>query len=216
MLNLREYRVTEGTFGRRIGCRLRELVEQRLRVASRAKDMVAPVTEEEFVVVLDRVAESEDLEAIAERLAARCAGIYVVEGFRLQITVRIGIASYPSDALEPGDLFRRARLALHVTDPQHTRPYQLYSSDLLERLRERVWLAAELDEALVQQRLVLHYQPLFEVETQKTVGAEALLRLRTSAGDLISPGRFIPLAESMGLIAIASTPCVSKVSTWLS
>ncbi len=61
-------------------------------------------------------------------------------------------------------------------------------------------MAAELEEALVNERFELQYQPLFDIETQRTVGAEALLRLRTEAGELIAPDRFIPLAEEMGLI----------------
>ena len=61
-------------------------------------------------------------------------------------------------------------------------------------------MAAELEEALEHERFELHYQPLFDIETQRTLGAEALLRLRSGEGELIAPDRFIPLAEEMGLI----------------
>ena len=61
-------------------------------------------------------------------------------------------------------------------------------------------MAAELEEALAHERFELHYQPLFDIESQRTLGAEALLRLRSEEGELIAPDRFIPLAEEMGLI----------------
>ena len=152
------------------------------------------------MLILDDQTESEQLANIAQRLLTDCTGVYTLEGLRMHVNASLGIARFPVDAGEPALLVRFARIALHETDPCSPSPYHFFSQKLLEQLQTRVWMAAELEEALEHERFELHYQPLFDIETQRTLGAEALLRLRSEEGELIAPDRFIPLAEEMGLI----------------
>jgi EAL domain-containing protein (putative c-di-GMP-specific phosphodiesterase class I) len=119
----------------------------------------------------------------------------------MHVNGSLGIARFPLDAAEPALLMRFARIALHETMPGSPVPYHFFNSTLLKQLQERVWLAAELEQALATERFELHYQPLFDIATQRTLGAEALLRLRTEEDELIPPDRFVPLAEELGLIA---------------
>lgn len=199
VVQLSDYRILEETFGRVTGERLQKTVTQRLRTVLRDDDVVAR-SGEEFLIVIAGMVDAADVAGVAERLLESCRGVYTLEGQRLHVTPGAGIALFPADSAEPEELLRWARLALHSNDPQSARPYQFFSVDLLGHLRERVWMAAELEDALAHQRLVLHYQPLVALDTQQVVATEALLRLRTEAGELICPERFIPLAESTGLI----------------
>jgi EAL domain-containing protein (putative c-di-GMP-specific phosphodiesterase class I) len=166
----------------------------------RGNDLLEQIAEDEFVLILDGEAEKEQLVNIAKRLLRDCSGVYTLEGLRMHVNASIGIARFPEDASEPTMLMRFARIALHETDPCSPSPYHFFSQKLLKQLQSRVWMAAELEEALANDRFELHYQPLFNIKTQRTLGAEALLRLRTGEGGLIAPDRFIPLAEEMGLI----------------
>jgi diguanylate cyclase (GGDEF)-like protein len=200
VLRLNEYRLLEETFGRRIGQDLLQLVGNRLRAGLRGNDLLEQIAEDEFVLILDDQTESEQLANIAQRLLTDCTGVYTLEGLRMHVNASLGIARFPVDAGEPALLVRFARIALHETDPCSPSPYHFFSQKLLEQLQTRVWMAAELEEALEHERFELHYQPLFDIETQRTLGAEALLRLRSEEGELIAPDRFIPLAEEMGLI----------------
>jgi diguanylate cyclase (GGDEF)-like protein len=200
VLRLNEYRLLEETFGRRIGQQLLQLVGDRLRAGLRGNDLLEQVAEDEFVLILDGQVESEQLATIAQRLLSDCTGVYTLEGLRMHVNASLGIARFPMDAGEPALLMRFARIALHESDPCSPSPYHFFSQKLLEQLQTRVWMAAELEEALAHGRFELHYQPLFDIETQRTLGAEALLRLRSEEGELIAPDRFIPLAEEMGLI----------------
>ena len=200
VLRLNEYRLLEETFGRRIGQQLLQLVGSRLQAGLRGNDLLQQVAEDEFVLILDGQADSEQLANIARRLLADCTGVYTVEGLRMHVNAGLGIARFPVDAGEPALLMRFARIALHESDPCSPSPYHFFSQKLLEQLQTRVWMAAELEEALAHERFELHYQPLFDIKSQRTLGAEALLRLRSEEGELIAPDRFIPLAEEMGLI----------------
>ncbi len=200
VLRLNEYRLLEETFGRRIGQELLQLVKSRLQSSLRGNDLLEQVAEDEFVLILDNQAENDQLANIAQRLLQDCSGMYAIDGLRMHVNASIGIARFPVDASEPALLMRFARIALHETDPSSPRPYHFFSQKLYKQLQGRVWMAAELEEALANDRFELHYQPLFDIKTQRTLGAEALLRLRTEEGELIAPDRFISLAEEMGLI----------------
>ncbi|NNJ93903.1 MAG: EAL domain-containing protein [Halobacteria archaeon] len=200
VLRLNEYRLLEETFGQRIGLVLMQRVGDRLRHHLRGDDLLAQIAEDEFVILLDGQQENTMLSQIAERLLRDCTGNYTMEGLRMHVNGNLGIARFPLDATEPALLMRFARIALHETTAGSPMPYHFFSSRLLQQLQERVWLATELEQALAAERFELHYQPLFDIATQRILGAEALLRLRTEEGELIFPDRFIPLAEELGLI----------------
>jgi diguanylate cyclase (GGDEF)-like protein len=200
VLRLNEYRLLEETFGRHIGLVLMQRVGDRLRHHLRGDDLLAQIAEDEFVILLDGQQENTRLSHIAERLLSDCTGNYTLEGLRMHVNGSLGIARFPLDATEPALLMRFARIALHETTAGSPMPYHFFTSRLLKQLQERVWLATELEQALAAERFELHYQPLFDITTRHTLGAEALLRLRTEEDELIAPDRFIPLAEELGLI----------------
>ncbi|MDJ0807983.1 MAG: bifunctional diguanylate cyclase/phosphodiesterase [Gammaproteobacteria bacterium] len=200
VLRLDEYRLLEETFGTEIGRKLLVLVGNRLRASLRNHDLLDVIAEDEFVLVVDGQVEEEQLVNIAQRLLRDCNGVYTLDGLRMHVNASLGIARFPLDASEPALLMRFARIALHETNPSSPTPYHFFNQGLLKQLQSRVWMAAELEDALANERFELHYQPLFDIQSQRVLGAEALLRLRTEAGELIAPNHFIPLAEEMGLI----------------
>jgi diguanylate cyclase (GGDEF)-like protein len=200
VLRITDHRLFEETFGARIGKQLRGLVASRLRCGLRGSDLLEPIGDDEFVLLLDGQVNDEQLGQIAKRLLRDSTGTYTLEGLRMHVTASLGIARYPQDAGEAAQLMRFARIALHEAQPHSPTPYHFFSQQLLQQLQTRLWLAAELEEALAAGRFELHYQPLFDLQSQRILGAEALVRLRTEPGELIPPAHFIPLAEEMGLI----------------
>ena len=154
----------------------------------------------EFVILLDRLEQREDVAHIAGRLLAHCTGGYHVAGLRLAMKGRIGMSLYPHDTSEPETLLRYARVALREACPQRGEHCHFFASEQLDRLRDQVWMAAEIEQAIEQQRVVLHYQPQYAIDTQRVVGVEALVRLQGTNGELIGPNHFIELAEETGLI----------------
>lgn len=200
VLRLGEYRMLEQVFGRAVARELVARVAERLGTVLRADDLLVPLADDEFALLLVGVGTAEAVVQVAERLLASCRGVYELQHQRVQAHARLGIARFPDDGTDAVELLRGARIALHETEAPHSAPYHFFSPDLCAKLRERVWLATELEGAIAEGRLELHYQPLFAMDSQQTVGAEALLRLRSSTDELIAPNRFIPLAEESGLI----------------
>jgi EAL domain-containing protein (putative c-di-GMP-specific phosphodiesterase class I) len=113
---------------------------------------------------------------------------------------RIGMALYPYDTTDPDTLLRYARVALREASPQRGEHCQFFDHEQLDRLRDRVWMAAEIEQAIEEDRVVLHYQPQYAIDTQRVIGVEALVRLQDTDGKLIAPDQFIELAEETGLI----------------
>jgi diguanylate cyclase (GGDEF)-like protein len=200
VLELENYREIEETFGHQLADELSALLEVQLPEVLRGEDIVFRMAHNEFVILLDRLAQRRDAARIAEQLVAHCTGGYHIAGMRLAMKGRVGMAVYPSDTTDPETLLRYARVALREACPQRGEQCQFFAPEQLSRLRDRMWMAAELEQALDQRRLVLHYQPQYAIDTQRVVGVEALVRLQSESGELIGPDQFIELAEETGLI----------------
>jgi len=200
VLELDSYREIEETFGHQLAEELSSLVEQRLVESLRPDDVVYQVAHNEFVILLDRLEQREQVANIAERLLAHCTGGYHIADVRLAMKGHIGMAVYPHDTTEPDTLLRYARVALREACPQRGEHCRFFIPEQLDHLRERVRMAAEIEQAIEQKRVVLHYQPQYAIETQRVIGVEALVRLQDTDGKLIAPNQFIELAEETGLI----------------
>jgi diguanylate cyclase (GGDEF)-like protein len=200
VLELDSYREIEETYGHQLAEELGRLVETRLLESLRAEDVVYQVAHNEFVILLDRLKQRDEVAQIAERLLEHCSGGYHSSGLHLTMKGRIGMALYPTDATEPDTLLRYARVALREDRPQHSGHCHFFADEQLDRLRDRMSMATEIEQAIEQDRVVLHYQPQYAIDTQRVVGVEALVRLQGTDGELIPPNDFIELAEDTGLI----------------
>ena len=200
VLELDSYREIEETYGHQLAEELGNLVETRLLESLRDEDVVYQVAHNEFVILLDRLKQRDEVAHIAERLLAHCTGGYHIADLRLAMKGRIGMALYPTDTTEPDTLLRYARVALRETCPQRGELCQFFTPGQLDRLRDRVSMAAEIEQAIEQNRVILHYQPQYAIDTQRVIGVEALVRLQGTDGKLIPPDQFIELAEDTGLI----------------
>lgn len=200
VFRISEYHVLMETFGHTIGSELTCLVANRLKDCLRINDVLEQIADDEFMIVLDQMEHTEEVAMVAQRLISGCTGVYMLEGLRLHVHGAVGIALYPNDATELAELMRYAHIALVQADCRNSSSYYFFSTELLKQLREQAWMAVELEQAIEQERLVLHYQPQYEVGTKRIVGMEALVRLKTESGELIYPDRFIEIAEANGLI----------------
>ncbi len=195
-----KYGVVEEIHGHAAGQKLMKHIEARLGECLREDDVLCRVTDNEFVIVLYGIDDMNHVASVANRVLAHCGGVYDTGDLQLHVRASIGIAMYPADATQPHDLLRFARMALRDVNHQHPTQYRVFSPQLLTRLRDRAWTVTELQRALEQDRLVLHYQPQYAMDTQRIVGVEALVRLVTESGEVIGPDHFIELAEQTGQI----------------
>jgi diguanylate cyclase (GGDEF)-like protein/PAS domain S-box-containing protein len=170
----------------------------RLNAGVAEGDTVGRIGGDEFVVVCDETPAAA-VEELATRLAAALALPIEVEGQRVAVTVSIGIAISPP--LQQGALLRYAQAAMIDAKARGRARWHVFDADTEQGWNDRVRLGRELVDALADDVLELHYQPVVHLATGRLVGIEALLRWPHPTRGWVPPGLFVPLAEETGLIA---------------
>ena len=207
-LDLDRFKAVNDTLGHPLGDALLQAVAARLTQCTRGRDTVARLGGDEFAVIqapLVRPAEAADF---AERLFGVLDAPFVVQGHQIVIGTSIGIAFSPEDGTGPDQLMKSADLALFRAKQDGRGVYRLFHAEMDAQMQERRVLEFDLRGALAGGQLELFYQPVIGLRSQGNIGGttggpigfEALLRWRHPTKGLISPERFIPLAEEIGAI----------------
>ena len=161
---------------------------------------VARMGGDEFTVLLPAMAQPEEAVALARRMLAAFAHAFALGSHEVFVTSSIGIAISPVDGEDSETLIAHADGAMYEAKTQGGNGYQIYSRSMHTSALQRLTLENDLRRALERDELLLHYQPIVDVETHAIVGAEALVRWRHPTLGLLMPGEFIAVAEENGLI----------------
>jgi len=199
-LDLDRFKGVNDSLGHRAGDQLLRTVAERLRVCVRESDTLARVGGDEFVVILSVVSDEDGISSAANKILAIISEPFVIEGQELYLTASIGVAVYPTDGDDVQTLLKHADLAMYQAKDMDRNNFQFFSSDLNIRVMERMVLESSLRRALDRSEFQLFYQPQVDVFKNELVGFEALLRWYHPELGMISPDKFIPLAEETGLI----------------
>lgn len=201
-IDLDRFKLINDTLGHTVGDELLVEVSQRLLAAVRASDIVARLGGDEFIVVLNHVEGREAVRAFAKKLLGRLGEPFPLAGRQLHSAGSIGISVFPSDGEDCETLMRCADTAMYHAKSMGRSTYRFFDPDLNRATEERLHFEQRLGDAVSARQLVLHYQPQVECQTGSIVGLEALVRWQDPEMGLISPDRFIPVAEESGLIGL--------------
>ena len=199
-IDLDRFKNVNDSLGHGVGDQLLKLVAQRISDATRKGDTVARLGGDEFAVVLERMHMPEDAGHVAQKIVDALAAPFFIDGHTLNISCSIGISVFPADASDAVALLRNADLAMYAAKEHGRHGYQYFSSSMNAQALERITMEGDLREALVLGQFELHYQPKFSFHTGRLTGAEALLRWHHPRHGLISPSRFVPIAEENRMI----------------
>ena len=199
VLDLERFKEVNDTLGHEAGDELLRLVAERLRAAAPA-GVAIRLGGDEFALLLPGIgAEGEALRA-AEALAAVLRAPAEVAGQPVEVGFRIGLALAPQHGREARELLRRADLALYRAKHEGGRRILLYEPRIEREISERRRLQRALERALSRQEIELALQPQLRLADGAVVGAEVLLRWYDRRRErVVSPARFVPLAEESGL-----------------
>jgi diguanylate cyclase (GGDEF)-like protein len=198
VVDLDDFKTVNDRLGHGVGDALLVAVSARLRECVRPGDTVARLGGDEFAILLTDLRPG-DSSAVAERALAALTRPVSAEGHQLLIQASIGLAENTADS-EAGDLLRRADLAMYAAKEDGKNRYAHYDAELEARTEEHAQIAAELSVALERDELHMLYQPIIDLNTGAVMGVEALVRWRHPRDGMVSPVRFIPVAERTGLI----------------
>ncbi len=200
-LDLHQFKQINDSHGHTLGDLFLQQVARRLENAMRASDSVARIGGDEFAVILEEVKSPEDVLAGARRIQSLFEKPIQVSGHQFSTSFSIGIALYPQDGEDPHTLLRNADTAMFRAKAAGRGGYQFYELDMTRDAIAKERLETALRESVSQKAFEVHYQPLVRLRDSRLAGFEALLRWRHPTLGKISPERFLPLAEELGLIS---------------
>jgi diguanylate cyclase (GGDEF)-like protein len=200
LIDLDRFKPVNDTLGHPIGDALLEKVADRLRSTVRPTDTVARIGGDEFVILQAGVREAADTQALARRIVDLIGRAYMVEGHLLTIGASVGVALAPEDGADADKLLKNADLALYRAKLDGRGTYRFFEPEMDARMQARRKLELDMRQALARREFQLHYQPQLQLQSDKLIGCEALIRWHHPERGLVSPLDFIPLAEEIGLI----------------
>ncbi|MBC7206531.1 MAG: EAL domain-containing protein [Methyloversatilis sp.] len=198
-LDLDSFKGVNDTLGHGVGDELLRAVSIRLREALRRSDTLARLGGDEFVV-LTGSAQPEDASHLAMKLLGALRDPFDLGGEQIRITGSIGIAVFPDHGTDRNVLMRAADIAMYSAKSQGRNRYQFFTTDMSERTQERMQMEQGLRRAIDNDALEVHYQPQLRLSDAHVIGVEALVRWPHPELGMISPARFIPVAEESGII----------------
>ncbi len=199
-IDLDRFKGVNDTLGHAVGDELLKEVAERLKLTVRAVDTVARVGGDEFVVVLHEISGPDDAVLVAEKILAILGKTASIESHALHVTSSIGISIYPDDGVDLVQLMKNADTAMYHAKSAGRNTFRFFASAMNDEASRFFKLEHRLIAALDRGELILHYQPLVDLDRQAVCGMEALVRWLDPERGLIVPGEFIPVAEETGLI----------------
>lgn len=205
LLGLDRFQVIIESLGHAVGDALLQAVGQRLEQLRTADARLPESTlyrleGDRFALLLHGFETGQAPVRFAEQVLAGMRAPFYVQGREHHMSLSIGISVYPLDGLDAASLLRNAETAMQRVKQKGGASFELYTRDMNERAAELLGLENELRHAEEHGELCLYYHPQVEVDSGQVIGMEALIRWRHPKHGLLSPARFMPLAEESGLI----------------
>jgi diguanylate cyclase (GGDEF)-like protein len=200
VLDVDGFKLVNDGLGHACGDRLLCEVGARIGAALRPSDSLARLGSDEFAMLLEHVRGPDDALGVAERVRQSFHAPFALKGSDVVITVSVGIALSGDAARDEVELLRRADRATYRVKQSGRNGAEFFDPDMDDQAGERLKTLTELRGAAARGEMVVHYQPIVDLDTGNVCAAEALVRWRRPGHGLVPPLDFIPLAEQAGVI----------------
>lgn len=200
LFDLDNFKQVNDTLGHQAGDELLRMVAQRIAKSLRREDVISRLGGDEFAVILKKISATGEATQVCSKLVDTLAAPFNIEGHSFFVSASIGVAFYPTDAQDGNALTRNADTAMYQAKLAGKNTFKLFRPEMNAEIKERLTLENGLRSALQNNELSLHYQPQIDFRNHQIIGFEALLRWNSPIHGSISPDKFIPIAEDIGLI----------------
>ncbi|MCT4620177.1 MAG: EAL domain-containing protein [Marinisporobacter sp.] len=199
-LDLDRFKRINDTLGHAAGDMLLQAVARRLRKCMDEGDTVARLGGDEFIIIIEEIKNMKNVIKAVRKIFHAFEEPFLLKDDEIYVTASMGISIYPDDGETTENLMKNAEVAMYRVKEKGKNNYQLYRKEMNEKAYDQLAMENDLYKALENNEFVLYYQPQVKTTTGEIIGAEALIRWNHPKLGLVSPAKFIPLAEETGFI----------------
>ncbi|OOZ36725.1 EAL domain-containing protein [Solemya velesiana gill symbiont] len=215
-IDLDRFKQINDSLGHAFGDKVLEEVAGRFDACLRENDTVARLGGDEFTIIMDSLSQSQHAAKMAQKLIKVLENPIDIDGHMLYLTASIGISLYPQDGDNADTLLRNADAAMCKAKGEGRNTFQYYTENMTEQAFERIFMESSLRNALSEDQLIVYYQPQIDMDSGDLVGLEAVVRWQRPELGMVSPTKFIHLAEETGLIMPLGEQVLRKACTQMS
>lgn len=199
-IDLDNFKGINDSYGHSCGDELLKQVSDRLQSELREKDIIARISGDEFIIIIDKFKGMKCLNALLQRLLNTSTKPYTLDNKSAFISLSIGVSIYPDNGNNAGKLLKYADTAMYEAKKSGKNIYKHYSEEIRISEKRRSTISQNLRLALNRNQFSVLYQPIIDNKNKRIIGAEALIRWNCSELGMVAPDEFIPIAEENGVI----------------
>ncbi|MDY0002382.1 MAG: EAL domain-containing protein [Polyangia bacterium] len=200
LLDLDRFKMVNESLGHEVGERIIKEVGTRLKEIVKPGDTLSRVGGDEFAILLEGLREPGEARKLVDRVQEHLTRPFQHQGNEIFVTASVGIAPCTPEYERAGDLVRDAEVAMYRAKTMGRERCAVFAPAMRERAVAWLQIEGHLRHALERDQLLLYYQPIVSLETGQISGFEALIRWRHPELGLVSPSKFVHVAEETGLI----------------
>ncbi|WP_052691922.1 putative bifunctional diguanylate cyclase/phosphodiesterase [Teredinibacter purpureus] len=201
LLDLDDFKTINDTKGHEFGDELLIEVAGRLKASVRAEDLVCRLGGDEFVLLLSDLNDIHEVEVISRKILAQINREFNIKSDRIRTAVSIGGAVYPDHGDDLSSIKRHADVAMYRAKDEGKNRFCLFEGGMEKDVKYRLMIQSDLRPAIEEKQLEIYVQPKVDPQHNKVLGCEALVRWNHPKEGFLTPDKFIPYAEDVGMIA---------------
>jgi len=199
-IDLDRFKAVNDSLGHAVGDQLLQIVAGRLSACTRESDTLSRRSGDEFTLIASQIKDAKCVDVVARKIIEELKQPVCISGNQIYVTASIGITLYPDDAQSADTLLKNADQAMYAAKELGRNRFRYYTALMQDDADERLRLHMDLIDAIESNQLKVFYQPIIDLHSGEICEVEALLRWQHPTQGFISPDKFIPLAEDVGLI----------------
>lgn len=218
IIDLDHFKEINDSYGHKTGDKILKIAAQRLNEIIRKEDTLARLGGDEFTIITEDSKQGQNASLLATKILKVLKKPITLNANTFYVGSSIGISFYPDNGESSEDLLKYADAAMYKAKDEGRNNFQYYNTEMTRQALERVVMETSLRTALKNNEFWVYYQPQVDGKTDELTGMEALVRWQSPSMGLVSPAKFIPLAESTGLIVqldrLVMKSAMTQIAKW--
>lgn len=199
-IDIDDFKRVNDVFGYETGDKVLIWIAEKLKKAIKKQEALFRIGSDEFAIILEEYKDLQELDKRIEDALNNLNGPVSIDGITIQLTLSIGIALFPDNGNNIGELLRNADIAMYTSKIFGKNKYSHYSKSMNDKMLIDMNKEINLMNAVTKNQFILYYQPQININSNKVYGLEALIRWKHPELGIVSPEYFIDVLESNGMI----------------